>query len=215
MAATPDGKGYWLVAADGGIFSYGDAGFYGSTGSIRLNEPIVGMATTHDGKGYWLVAADGGIFTYGDAAFYGSAGGDEPARPRWSAWWPRPTAAATCMATANGVVLPFGDAQAFGGLSLNPTATQISAIIGNNQGTGYWLLDPQAWQYSFSTTTPEPMLPRSDDDRRRRGLADRARPRHPGALLQPVRPVRGVVRAVRHLGLGAGRHPHPALRLHR
>ncbi len=25
MAASPDGKGYWLVASDGGIFSYGDA----------------------------------------------------------------------------------------------------------------------------------------------------------------------------------------------
>ena len=56
-------------------------------------------------------------------------------------------------------MLPYGDAQAFGGLSLDPTATQISAIIGNNQGTGYWLLDPQAWQYSFSTATPEPMAP--------------------------------------------------------
>ena len=81
MAATPDGKGYWLVAADGGIFSYGDAGFYGSTGSLVLNAPIVGMAATHDGKGYWLVAADGGIFTFGDAGFYGSAGSREPARP--------------------------------------------------------------------------------------------------------------------------------------
>ena len=75
MAATPDGKGYWLVASDGGIFTYGDAGFYGSTGAIHLNSPIVGMAATPDGKGYWLVAADGGVFTYGDAGFYGSAGG--------------------------------------------------------------------------------------------------------------------------------------------
>jgi hypothetical protein len=33
-----------LVAADGGIFSFGDAHFYGSTGSIRLNQPVVGMA---------------------------------------------------------------------------------------------------------------------------------------------------------------------------
>ena len=40
------------------------------------------------------------------------------------------------MATENGVVLSFGDAQSFGGLTLDPTATQISAIIGNNQGTG-------------------------------------------------------------------------------
>ncbi len=38
MAATPDGKGYWLVAADGGIFSYGDAVFFGSTGSITLEQ---------------------------------------------------------------------------------------------------------------------------------------------------------------------------------
>jgi hypothetical protein len=75
MAATPDGGGYWLVAADGGVFNYGDAQFYGSTGGIVLNKPIVGMASTPDGKGYWLVASDGGIFAYGDAQFYGSMGG--------------------------------------------------------------------------------------------------------------------------------------------
>jgi hypothetical protein len=38
------GNGYWLVAADGGIFTFGDAQFFGSTGAIRLNRPIVGMA---------------------------------------------------------------------------------------------------------------------------------------------------------------------------
>ena len=75
MAATPDGRGYWLVASDGGIFTFGDAGFYGSTGGLTLNKPIVGMAATPDGRGYWLVASDGGIFSYGDAGFYGSAGG--------------------------------------------------------------------------------------------------------------------------------------------
>jgi hypothetical protein len=32
-----------LVASDGGVFSYGDAVFDGSTGSITLNQPIVGM----------------------------------------------------------------------------------------------------------------------------------------------------------------------------
>jgi hypothetical protein len=30
MAATPDGGGYWLEGSDGGIFTYGDATFYGS-----------------------------------------------------------------------------------------------------------------------------------------------------------------------------------------
>jgi len=63
-----------LVASDGGIFGYGDAAFYGSTGATKLNQPIVGMASTPTGMGYWLVASDGGIFAYGDAKFYGSTG---------------------------------------------------------------------------------------------------------------------------------------------
>src|SRR5205814_7435574 len=46
LAASPKGGGYWLVARDGGIFSFGDGRFYGSTGNIRLNQPIVGMTAT-------------------------------------------------------------------------------------------------------------------------------------------------------------------------
>jgi len=66
------GHGYWLAAADGGIFTFGDANFYGTTATTRLNAPIVAMAPTPDGHGYWLAAADGGIFTFGDAKFYGT-----------------------------------------------------------------------------------------------------------------------------------------------
>ena len=29
-AELPDGGGYWLAASDGGVFAFGDAGFYGS-----------------------------------------------------------------------------------------------------------------------------------------------------------------------------------------
>jgi hypothetical protein len=75
MAPTPDGGGYWMVGSDGGVYASGDAGFYGSTGSIHLNEPIVGMTPTPNGGGYWFVASDGGIFNYGNAGFDGSLGG--------------------------------------------------------------------------------------------------------------------------------------------
>ena len=44
---SPDSGGYWLVASDGGIFAFGDAGFFGSTGALHLNAPIVG----HQGHG--------------------------------------------------------------------------------------------------------------------------------------------------------------------
>ena len=74
MEAVPGGGGYWLVASDGGVFSYGNAGFFGSAGALHLNAPIVGMAAVPGGGGYWLVASDGGIFNYGNAGFFGSAG---------------------------------------------------------------------------------------------------------------------------------------------
>jgi hypothetical protein len=43
MAASASGQGYWLVASDGGVFNYGDAGFHGSTGGIALDALIVAM----------------------------------------------------------------------------------------------------------------------------------------------------------------------------
>ncbi len=43
MVTSADGKGYWMVASDGGIFCFGDAQYYGSTGGVTLNKPIVAM----------------------------------------------------------------------------------------------------------------------------------------------------------------------------
>jgi len=38
MAAIPDRKGYRLLGADGGVFSFGDAQFHGSTGFLELQQ---------------------------------------------------------------------------------------------------------------------------------------------------------------------------------
>ena len=84
VQGDPGGRplsGYWLAAADGGVFSFGDAAFLGSAGGTRLNQPVVGMVATASGNGYWLVAADGGVFTFGDAAFAGSTGDVKLNRP--------------------------------------------------------------------------------------------------------------------------------------
>ena len=69
------------MASDGGIFSFGDAAFYGSEGGTPLNKPIVGITATPSGNGYWLVASDGGIFSFGGATFYGSEGGTPLNKP--------------------------------------------------------------------------------------------------------------------------------------
>ncbi len=90
IAPDPSGTGYWLAAADGGVFSFGGApflgnlytvGFTGLSGSHPLNKPMVGIASNPQGDGYWLVAADGGVFTFGDAPFEGSAGGQPISSP--------------------------------------------------------------------------------------------------------------------------------------
>ena len=63
------------MASDGGIFAFGDAGYFGSTGGQILRKPVVGIAASPDGEGYWEVASDGGIFSFGSTSFAGSMGG--------------------------------------------------------------------------------------------------------------------------------------------
>ena len=76
MGAGPLGGGYWLVASDGGIFTFGDAHFYGSAGTMASSTPIVGMTgTTPFGRAtHWLVAADGTVFGFGNAQLVGVPG---------------------------------------------------------------------------------------------------------------------------------------------
>jgi hypothetical protein len=76
MSTSASGHGYRLVASDGGIFSFGDAGFFGSVANQALLQPMVGMAATPDRNGYWLVGADGGVFAFGNAGFFGSPSGE-------------------------------------------------------------------------------------------------------------------------------------------
>ncbi len=73
IASTPSGNGYWVAAADGGVFSFGDAVFYGSAANLKLVKPVVAIAASPTGKGYRLTAEDGGVFCFGDAAYFGSS----------------------------------------------------------------------------------------------------------------------------------------------
>ncbi len=115
MAATPTGQGYWEVASDGGIFTFGDAAFFGSMGGTPLNQPIVGMAATPTGQGYWEVASDGGIFTFGDAAFFGSMGGT-PLNQPIVGMAATPTGQGYWEVASDGGIFTFGDAAFFGSM---------------------------------------------------------------------------------------------------
>ena len=51
MAARPQNDGYWLVAADGGIFTFGHAQFRGSGATYR-GAPVVGMLPSTSAQDY-------------------------------------------------------------------------------------------------------------------------------------------------------------------
>ena len=76
-----DTQGYWLFGGDGGVFTEGNAPFFGSLGNVHLVQPIVAAAGVQGGKGYWLAAGDGGVFAFGGAKFRGSLGNLRLAQP--------------------------------------------------------------------------------------------------------------------------------------
>jgi hypothetical protein len=137
--ATSKVAAYWLVSSDGGIFAFGGASFYGSTGSIKLNQPIVGMAGTPTSNGYWLVASDGGIFAFGAAAFYGSTGSIKLNQPivgmattaDGGGYW---------LVAADGGIFTFGDAQFYGSTGSIKLNKPIVGMAPTPDGGGYWLV---------------------------------------------------------------------------
>jgi hypothetical protein len=148
MTATTDGNGYWLVASDGGIFSYGNATFYGSTGAIHLNKPIVGMASTPNGKGYWLVASDGGIFSYGNAAFFGSTGSivlnkavvGMATTTDGNGYW---------LVASDGGIFSYGDAAFYGSTGAIRLNMPIVGMAPTPGGRGYWLIAFDGGVFTF------------------------------------------------------------------
>ncbi len=144
----PPAPGYWQVASDGGIFSFGSAQFYGSTGNLRLNRPVVGMASTPDGRGYWLVASDGGVFSYGDAAFHGSTGNLRLNQPIIGLI-PTIDGGGYWLVASDGGIFAFGDAHFYGSIGGEDIGYPITATAPGYLGGGYWLADANGQVFAF------------------------------------------------------------------
>jgi len=148
-AEDPQRGGYWLVAADGGVFTFGDAAFLGSMGGTALDAPVVGMAPTPDGKGYWMVAADGGVFTFGDAAFLGSMGGTALDAPVVG-MAPTPDGKGYWMVAADGGVFTFGDAAFHGSMGGTALDAPVVGMASDPATGGYWMLAADGGVFSFA-----------------------------------------------------------------
>ncbi len=146
IAVAP--SGYWTVASDGGVFSFGNATFHGSTGGMHLNAPIVGMAATASSNGYWLVGADGGVFAFGDAGFFGSMGGQHLNKPivgmaataDGQGYW---------LVASDGGVFAFGDAGFRGSMGNMPLNQPVVGMAATGTSNGYYLVASDGGLFSF------------------------------------------------------------------
>lgn len=145
-APTPSQKGYFMAAADGGVFAFGDAVFAGSMGGASLNKPVVGIAVSPTG-GYWLVASDGGVFSFGGAGFYGSTGGIRLNQPIVGIA-STPTGQGYYLVAADGGVFTFGDAVFAGSMGAIPLAKPMVGIAASPTG-GYWLVASDGGVFTF------------------------------------------------------------------
>ena len=134
-AAPP--VGYWMLAADGGVFAHGEAGFFGSKAGTKLTAPLVGLAPTPSGAGYWLVDRDGEVFPFGDAAPFGSAKDRSP-RSAVVGIAATPTGRGYLIVDDDGRVFPFGDAPDLGGAVLAGRDRAVG-IAASPTGRGYWV----------------------------------------------------------------------------
>jgi hypothetical protein len=143
-------QGYWEVSTDGGIFTYGSAGFYGSMGGKPLNAPIVRIAVTPDDKGYLEVATDGGIFAFGTAGFYGSMGGRHlnapivgiAITPDGNGYWEVST---------DGGIFAYGTAGFHGSMGGRHLDAPVVGIAVTPDGNGYWEVAADGGIYAFGS----------------------------------------------------------------
>ena len=147
MASTAGGSGYWLVAKDGGVFSF-HANYYGGLAGFSLPSPITGMAATADSHGYWLVGADGRVYTFGDANYYGGMNG-QPLNAPIVSIIPGPGGLGYWLYAADGGVFSFGSAKfhgSTGGMRLNAPVVGMAPTV---TGNGYWLVAKDGGVFSF------------------------------------------------------------------
>ncbi len=154
IVPSHDGRGYFLVANDGGVFAFGDATFEGSCpgigGCFSSGSGIVSVMTDESGNGYWVVSYIGEVHAFGDATNYGGPASHLPYATLVTSAVRTPSGNGYWILFSDGEIYSYGDAtylgSPFGQIGFyNPT----SAISATSDGGGYWVTAANGAVYAY------------------------------------------------------------------
>ncbi|HEC10686.1 MAG TPA: hypothetical protein ENI86_14150 [Acidimicrobiales bacterium] len=154
--ATPTGRGYYMVGADGGVFAFGDAVYRGSVPEVlpgvTLNAPIVAITVTGSNQGYRMVAADGGMFNFGDARYFGSVPEVLPGVPLAGPVIDMVASDTGYLIVADdGGIFNFGVSPFHGSLGATSIPERIRTVLVVDDLSGYVMFDRDGRSYPFGT----------------------------------------------------------------
>ncbi len=138
MVTTPSGHGYYLVSSFGGVFSYGDATWYGSIAGRHLRTQTVALAVTPSGKGYYLLTRAGNVFAFGDARFRGSTAA-RLGTPPLAGIGLTPDGRGYWLVSIRGNIFSFGNARFHGSPAWK--VTSVTEFAPTWSGQGYWVVN--------------------------------------------------------------------------
>src|SRR5581483_3161288 len=152
MTTSPDGRGFWLATTSGGIYTFGDAPYYGSAAGLEPSHPLVGMALTSGGHGYWLAFADGAVLGFGDAEVPFLGLSSPPSAPIVGLAADPGVHGGLWLLGTDGTVYPLGGAPRLG--STHAGSSPARAIAAMPDGAGYWVVDAIGSVSSFGDAAP-------------------------------------------------------------
>jgi hypothetical protein len=142
--------GYRMVTADGNVYTFGDALYFGSPAFTNWPAGVraAAMVNTGDGAGYWVVSTDGSVRSYGSAGFFGHRPPLAPGEfvstmsvtPSGKGYW---------LFTNRGRAIRYGDAKFYGDMSGTPLNGPVIASVATPTGKGYYMVGSDGGVFTF------------------------------------------------------------------
>ncbi|HEX5613551.1 MAG TPA: N-acetylmuramoyl-L-alanine amidase [Acidimicrobiia bacterium] len=140
--------GYWIVGADGRVYSYGDMPVISDLPTLGITDTVRGARMHPNGRGFWLLGRSGGVYAFGTAAYYGRPGAATGGFPVVAIESTK-SGAGYWLVDAGGGVHPYGDAADHGSMRGTRLNRPIVGITRTPSGAGYWLVASDGGIFSF------------------------------------------------------------------